>query len=236
MISAGAGLPAAILDLPADLPIGVATSGRRHTSTVALLPGTAVCLYTDGLVERRGRSLTVGLDRLAEAMFAGPPESVCATVMQALVGAEPPSDDIALLVLRRQPGADTDTDTLELELPAVPSSLKPLRIAMRRWLAHVRADRQATADLLTAVGEACANAVEHAYGAAGGTVSVSLAYQAPDVIAVVGDTGRWRAARGGFRGRGIILMRALSDEVTIDHTDTGTRVRIRRTTTEGGPR
>ena len=155
-----------------------------------------MCLYTDGLVERRGRSLTVGLDRLAEAMFAGPPESVCATVMQALVGAEPPSDDIALLVLRRQPGADTDTDTLELELPAAPSSLKPLRIAMRRWLAHIRADRQATADLLTAVGEACANAVEHAYGAAGGTVSVSLAYQAPDVIAVVGDTGRWRAARG----------------------------------------
>jgi anti-sigma regulatory factor (Ser/Thr protein kinase) len=235
VISAGAGLPAAILDLPADLPIGVTTSGRRHTSTVALLPGTAVCLYTDGLVERRGRSLTVGLDRLAEAMFAGPPESVCATVMQALVGAEPPSDDIALLVLRRQPAADTDTDTLELELPAAPSSLKPLRIAMRRWLAHVHADRQATADLLTAVGEACANAVEHAYGAAGGTVSVSLVYQAPDVIAVVGDTGRWRAARGSFRGRGIILMRALSDEVTIDRTDTGTRVRIRRTITEGGP-
>jgi anti-sigma regulatory factor (Ser/Thr protein kinase)/putative methionine-R-sulfoxide reductase with GAF domain len=236
VISAGAGLPAAILDLPADLPIGVTTTGRRHTSTVALPPGTAVCLYTDGLVERRGRSLTVGLDRLAEAMFAGPPESVCATVMQALVGAEPPSDDIALLVLRRQPAAETDTGTFELELPAVPSSLKPLRIAMRRWLAHVRADRQATADLLTAVGEACANAVEHAYGAAGGTISVSLAYQAPDVIAVVGDTGRWRAARGSFRGRGIILMRALSDEVTIDRTDTGTRVRIRRTITEGAPR
>jgi hypothetical protein len=30
-------------------------------------------------------------------------------------------------------------------------------------------------------------------------------------------------------------MRALSDEVTIDRTDTGTRVRIRRTITEGGP-
>ena len=95
--------------------------------------------------------------------------------MQALVGAEPPSDDIALLVLRRQPVADTDADTLELELPAAPSSLKPLRIAMRRWLAHIRADRQATADLLTAVGEACANAIEHAYGPAGGTVSVRLA-------------------------------------------------------------
>ena len=106
VISAGADLPAALLELPADLPIGVDPACRRHVSTVALPPGTAVCLYTDGLVERRGHSLTVGLDRLAEAMFAGPAESVCAAVMQALVGADPPSDDIALLVLHRQPVSD----------------------------------------------------------------------------------------------------------------------------------
>ena len=31
-------------------------------------------------------------------------------------------------------------------------------------------------------------------------------------------------------------MRALSDEVTIERTDAGTRVRIRRAITEGGPR
>jgi hypothetical protein len=31
-------------------------------------------------------------------------------------------------------------------------------------------------------------------------------------------------------------MRALSDEVVIERTDTGTRIQIRRTTTEGGPR
>ena len=107
---------------------------------------------------------------------------------------------------------------------------------MRRWLARIRADRQPTADLLTAVGEACANAIEHAYGPAGGIVSVHLEHRAPDVIAVVGDTGRWRPPRGSFRGRGITLMHALSDEVEIEHADTGTQVRIRRTITEGGPR
>ena len=236
VISAGTDLPAAILDLPADVPIGVAANRRRRTSTVALPPGTAVCLYTDGLVERRRRPLDVGLDRLARAMFAGPAESVCATIMQELVGSDPPVDDIALLVLRRHPVPEADGDTLELELPAAPSSLKPLRIAMRRWLEHVKAGRQATADLLTAVGEACSNAIEHAYGPAGGTVSVCLSYEPPDVIAMVVDTGRWRAPRGRFRGRGITLMRALCDEVTIDRTDTGTRVRIRRTTEKGGPR
>ena len=235
VISAGADLPAAVLELPADLPIGVAAA-RRHASTVALPPGTAVCLYTDGLVERRGRSLTVGLERLSKAMFAGPADSVCAGIMSALVGADPPSDDIALLVLRRQPLSDGDGDTLELELPAVPGALKPLRIAMRRWLDQIGAGRQATADVLTAVGEACSNAVEHAYGPLGGTVTVRLSYQPPDAIAEVADNGRWRTAGGGLRGRGLTLMRALADEVTIDRTDTGTTVRIRRTTTEGGPR
>ena len=233
VISAGADLPAAVLELPTDLPIGVA-AGRRHASTIALPPGTAVCLYTDGLVERRGQSLTVGLDRLAKAMFAGPAESVCAGIMQALVGADPPSDDIALLVLRRRPRADGDA--LELELPAVPGALKSLRIAVRRWLESVGADRQATADVLTAVGEACANSIEHAYGPLGGSVTVHLSFRPPDVIAEVGDTGRWRTTGGGQRGRGLTLMSALADEVTIDRTDAGTVVRIRRTTTEGGPR
>jgi anti-sigma regulatory factor (Ser/Thr protein kinase)/putative methionine-R-sulfoxide reductase with GAF domain len=232
VISTGADLPATLVDLPADLPVGINPDRRRHTSTVVLPLGAAVCFYTDGLVERRGQPLTAGLDRLTAAMFAGPAESVCAAVMQALVGAEPPRDDIALLVLRRRAAADTGA--LELQLPATPTSLKALRRAMRRWLAGIRADRQVTADLLAAVGEACANSIEHAYGPAGGTVSVRLEHQAPDVVAVVGDTGNWRAPRGNFRGRGITLIRALSDEVTIERADVGTQVRIRRTMAEGG--
>jgi anti-sigma regulatory factor (Ser/Thr protein kinase)/putative methionine-R-sulfoxide reductase with GAF domain len=234
VISAGPDLPAAILDLPADLPIGVNPAVRRHATTVALLPGTAVCLYTDGLIERRGRPLGTGLDDLTKAMFAGPAETVCAAVMQSLIGAEPPSDDVALLILRRQPAVGTGD--LLLQLAATPTSLKPLRTAMRRWLAGIRADRAATADLLAAVGEACANAIEHAYGPAGGAISVRLECHGTDVVALIGDTGRWRPPRGSSRGRGITLMRALSDEVTIERAETGTRVWIRRTITEGGPR
>jgi anti-sigma regulatory factor (Ser/Thr protein kinase) len=105
---------------------------------------------------------------------------------------------------------------------------------MRRWLTGIRADRDASADLLAAVGEACANAIEHAYGAAGGMVSVHLEHHPPDVVAVIEDTGRWRAPRNGFRGRGITLMYALSDEVSIDPADAGTRVRIRRAIAGGG--
>jgi anti-sigma regulatory factor (Ser/Thr protein kinase) len=234
VISAGPDHPAAILELPADLPIGVNPDARRHTTTVALLPATAVCLYTDGLVERRGRPLSARLDDLTRVMFAGPAEAVCAAVMRALVGAESASDDIALLVLRRQPVAHTGV--LALQLPAAPSSLAPLRAAMRRWLAGLRADRDATADLLTAVGEACANAIEHAYGPAGGTVSVRLEHQGADVVALIADTGRWRPARGSFRGRGLMLIRGLSDDVTIERAGTGTSVRIRRALSGEGQR
>jgi phosphoserine phosphatase RsbU/P len=43
-----------------------------------------------------------GLARLCQAVTAQPPETVCAEVMGALVGSEPPPDDIALLIFRRQ--------------------------------------------------------------------------------------------------------------------------------------
>jgi Histidine kinase-like ATPase domain len=65
-------------------------------------------------------------------------------------------------------------------------------------------------DLLVAVGEACTNAVEHAYGPDGGTVTVHMELQLPDVLATVRDTGRWRPPRGENRenrGRGGLFMR-----------------------------
>jgi phosphoserine phosphatase RsbU/P len=101
VISAGRDLPAALLDLPADLPIGVDPSGRRHVSAIALPPGTAVCLYTDGLVERRDRPIDEGIDHLCKALQATEPEVCCASAMAAMADISPHSDDVALLVFRR---------------------------------------------------------------------------------------------------------------------------------------
>ena len=234
VVSASPGLPAAVLELPVDLPLGVSAARPRHTSTMALPPGAGVCFYTDGLIERRGESIDVGLERLRRAVFAGPAESVCAAVMSDLVGTAPVADDIAVLMVRRQDTAAIPP--LQMQLPAVPASLKPIRTAVRRWLVRVSADRDETADLVAAIGEACANIVEHAYGAGGGLVSVNLTNRPPDVVAEISDTGRWRAPRGHSRGRGIGLMRALSDEVQIEQTDAGTSVVIRRAIATGGSR
>jgi serine phosphatase RsbU (regulator of sigma subunit) len=72
-------------------------------TTVKVPPGALLCFYTDGLVERPETPLDEGLAGLCQAVAAEPPEDVCAAVMAAMVGAEPARDDIALLVLRREP-------------------------------------------------------------------------------------------------------------------------------------
>jgi serine phosphatase RsbU (regulator of sigma subunit) len=92
-------------EIAADAPIGVTDNPPRQVTTLTLAPGAVLAFYTDGLVERRNGSLDENIDRLCGAVAAVHPEVVCVSVMGALVGREPPGDDIALLVLRWQ--ADT---------------------------------------------------------------------------------------------------------------------------------
>lgn len=98
------GQPTAIAQIAVDPPIGVADPSRRQVTTLALMPGAVLCLYTDGLVERRDEPIDDGIARLCQAVTPGPPEDVCASAMQTLVGHQHPGDDIALLVLRWLPG------------------------------------------------------------------------------------------------------------------------------------
>ncbi|MGH3874785.1 MAG: ATP-binding SpoIIE family protein phosphatase [Pseudonocardiaceae bacterium] len=221
--------PATLLDLPSDHPVGVPGGLRRRATTVTLPPGALLCFYTDGLVESRDFSLDVGLERLRELVVAGPAESVCRKLMARLVGDDSPNDDIAVLVVRRQHIGDVLP--LDLRSPAVSWSLRDIRIAVCRWLSAVEAIPRAKHDLIIAVGEACSNAVEHAYGPAGGTVTVNMALHPPDVIATVSDTGRWRTKKpdcAGDRGRGLMFIRHCCDEMRIDRGPTGTKVVIRR--------
>jgi len=97
------GRPAGLADVPAGLLIGAVPGARRQPVTLAIAPGTLVCFYTDGLIERRGRTIDDGLARLCREVVARPPDAACAAVMTAMVGSEPVRDDIALLMFRRQP-------------------------------------------------------------------------------------------------------------------------------------
>ncbi|TVT54777.1 SpoIIE family protein phosphatase [Amycolatopsis rhizosphaerae] len=212
--------------LQVDPPIGAVHEARRHSTAVELPQGAVCCLYTDGLVERRYRPLDAGLDLLREAVSVQTADRVCAQVMRRLIGDEVPDDDVALLILRRQ--TVEEIGPLEVAVPAVPESLKEIRATMRRWLSAVAADPEAAGDLLLAVGEACTNVVEHAYGPAGGMVTVLLERRQGDAVVTVRDTGRWRRPRGINRGRGLLLMRKCADDVHVEHGEDGTRVVIRR--------
>ncbi len=102
-VVAGPGEAGSLVDMAGGLMIGVDPRARRQVTTVKIAHGAVLCLYTDGLVERRERPLDEGLARLCGVVVAKPPEEVCASVMGALVGGVPARDDVALLTLRRLP-------------------------------------------------------------------------------------------------------------------------------------
>ena len=95
------GEPAGFAPMTQDLLIGVDSQARRHVQTVRLDPGSVFCCYTDGLIERPGKPLDAGFERVRRSVSASPAEAVTAAVMRDLVGTDTPRDDIALLVLRR---------------------------------------------------------------------------------------------------------------------------------------
>jgi len=99
------GVPSRLVDLPIGPPLGGPPGITRSAGTVTLAEEALMLLYTDGLIERRGEALATGLDRLCRALHTGTPELVCGRILHELIGAEGPRDDVALLAVRRAPGA-----------------------------------------------------------------------------------------------------------------------------------
>lgn len=192
--------------------------------------GDSVVLYTDGLVERRNEVVDDGLDRLAAAAGRHHALAPFAMADALLVDglADTPdaghSDDIALIVARLVPAP------LRLELPSLPSLLRRLRAEVQDWAAAVGLNEDDAYDLQLAVGEAAANAAEHAYrDGPAGTVRVELDHEADGTIrARIRDRGRWRPqpADRGFRGRGLDLIRDIGTGMRLEHGAAGTEVRF----------
>jgi sigma-B regulation protein RsbU (phosphoserine phosphatase) len=95
------GRPPILASAPVDLPLGIgAPDSARRSTEIAFPAEAALVCYTDGLVERRGEYIDAGIERLVRATEPDDVEKMCTTIM-AKAGAERPTDDIALLVLRR---------------------------------------------------------------------------------------------------------------------------------------
>ncbi|HWN27546.1 MAG TPA: SpoIIE family protein phosphatase [Actinomycetospora sp.] len=238
LLVAADGSPVRYLDDPAGHGplLGLPPDRRGHGEAVAQLePGATLLLYTDGLVERRGESLDEGLARLADAVEQhreDGPEPLATALLDELGSG---SDDVALVVARLLPAP------LELHLPARPESLGAMRRRVAAWARTSALPEEALDDLQLALGESATNAVEHAYrDDEAGVVDVRLARCDDGAVeVVVRDHGVWRPipADPGYRGRGLTLVRELTDETEVtSQPDGGTRVRFLLTPDQaGGP-
>ncbi|MFB8001056.1 SpoIIE family protein phosphatase [Nocardia sp. NPDC056000] len=208
------------------VPLATFDPPRRPEATTALAPGSTLVLFTDGLVEQRGVDIDDRFVELADELtgVAGQlPREVADSVLSRLRPAGGYDDDVALVVYRQPP------KPLRLDVPATPSELSRMRRELKSWLAAAAIPHDRAGDLIAAANEALSNSIEHAYlNGDSGRVELTAECGLDAVTLIITDTGIWRPQPSdpGHRGRGIAMMRALTDELEIDHAGPGTRVRM----------
>jgi serine phosphatase RsbU (regulator of sigma subunit)/anti-sigma regulatory factor (Ser/Thr protein kinase) len=221
------------VDVPSGPPVGAARIARFREVKLEVPVGSLLLLYTDGLVERRDESLDAGLERLrATAAAAGPsaPQAFCDRMLSEVLQGVEQEDDVALIAMQMLPLGDV----LKLRLAADPQVLAALRRHLGRWLRENEVEAQAAYDLVLACSEASANAAEHAYPPTQGHFDVEAERDGDHIEIRVSDTGTWRPDNDRDRGRGLILMRGLTDDVSIQRGEPdGTVVTLRRRVSGG---
>jgi anti-anti-sigma factor len=200
-------------------PLGV-VSEARYTSTTTTLPAhSTLLLYTDGLVERRGEAVDVGLGRLRSATENLPPEDVCRDVMLQLVGSTPTLDDVALLAIGRTEAPDRPaTACVELRLAPAPDSVARARdFALEAGRGMPPATRGV---LKLLVSELATNCVIHAAS----EFTLRLVRETDRVRVECSDTAagtvrRRDAELNDSHGRGVSFVQQLADDWGVEaHT------------------
>jgi serine phosphatase RsbU (regulator of sigma subunit) len=78
-------------------------------ASIALTAGAMIVMYSDGLIERRGESLSVGLERLSKiaSQHAAPVdlEAVAGRLVEDMTAGVAIQDDIVVVCARWQPAA-----------------------------------------------------------------------------------------------------------------------------------
>lgn len=214
-----------------SFPIGASWHGSAHprvSGEVTLAENAVLVLYTDGLIERRDRSLDAGFEALRSAgatHHALPIEELADTLLDRL-DPNHRTDDTAMMCLRIP---SRPAQHLTRRIPADVNRLRGLRADVRAWLGDQGLDAATIEDVILATFEAAANAVEHGSHADGRSqVIVELSLR-DDLYVTVRDRGRWTAqVRRPERGRGQEIMRSVMDSVLIETDRRGTVVHMRR--------
>ncbi|HZZ51967.1 MAG TPA: ATP-binding protein [Pseudonocardia sp.] len=123
--------------------------------------------------------------------------------------------------------------TLRSQYLAVPQAPATARREVQPWLTAHGWPEEDIDDLVLALNEAVTNSAEHAYPSTGlnGRIELTITLRSGDdgttrAVVTVTDHGRWRipASSPGYRGRGLQMMRALTESVELRAGSLGTRV------------
>jgi len=210
--------------------IGWPAVGSDNVVSLTLAENESLVLYTDGLIEAR-KNILEGMDSLtrhaAEIAYLPAAQLADELVDRALSGADRRDDSLALVLRRTPASVRVQTGRWRVE-PGDHAGTTTARHGLEAWLLERGADSD---DPTLVAAELLANAVV----AARRSVELTVTVDGERLVVQVADDGCGDASldtRGralpdldSEDGRGLFLVRALSDEVTIQSTARGTVIR-----------
>jgi PAS domain S-box-containing protein len=207
-----------MLDPVPGPPLGL--GGLPFESLEISVPaGSLLVLYTNGLIEARHRDVDEGLATLRATLAEAVPslERTCDAVLKALV-AEPPADDVALLIARTR--ALDASHVAVWDLPSDPAVVAQIRTRVSEQLASWGLENLIDVTELVA-SELVTNAIRHATAPIQLRLIKDLA-----LICEVSDASSTtphlrRAHTFDEGGRGLMLVAQLTEDWGTRHTSRG---------------
>ena len=208
--------------------LGWPGAGSTVLTELRLDRGDRLVLYTDGLVEAR-RDILEGEDELlrrARSLASQPAQLFAENIISTMLPEQERSDDTLAFVLQRSLVPDATTWTI----PPDPEEASRLRRAFVGWSTERIDDESIVGDVALIASELLANAL----AAARSTITVTATMEGPRVTVSVADDGSGNQDLASLgrehppamvdAGRGLFLVRVLSDDVQIDSDPNGTTV------------
>lgn len=223
--------------------IGWPGAGSSEVVELVLDRNDTLVLYTDGLIEST-KDVLAGLDNLIAAagqVAQYPAAHVARALVERSLSGAMRRDDALALVLRRRtpPPPDAAAPLAPFEYRFSPSraTIPLARHLLSDWLEHIAVEDAERADLVLVASELCANAVRHASGAPS-ALSLRAWAEGDAIVVEVEDDGEGFELDSLYddevpdltaeRGRGLYVVEALTDEVSVRRDGERTVVRVVR--------
>lgn len=209
------------------MPLGVEQNVDARDWTITLPPRSCITFYTDGMIEH-SRDVLAGEAQLLDAAvrsYENDADNPAIALQERIFDAARNRDDAATLTLTCEDGPVGG----RMMFSAIPLAAPIVRALLHRFSDQHEIAAEQRFALITAVGEAVANAVEHAYRGDENPGYVYVTANADDecITIEIEDHGRWRPfQRRDERGRGIVLMHELMDRVRISSAQNRTAITL----------